>query len=538
VSLTPTYPGIYIQELPSGTRTITPVATSITAFIGNALRGPIDTDSNSPVLINSFGDFQQIFGGLWKESNMSYAVNQFYENGGSTAVIVRVTNGGAKATFTLTGCSWKLEAANPGAWGAELYVPSLNSVMTIDTNIDPSMLAVDPTLFNLSIVDVRPDGTTYTEKYQNLSADATQPRYAARVLAMDSEVVDVVGGSIPQPPAQPPAGTWVYDPGTASDGIDLTGNNIVPPGGESTKAGIYALQKTPLFNLLCIPPYNNTGVDTTTGELYTYVYPNALSYFTDYNKRAILIVDPPSDWVSTSVAVSGIGTLSYLRSLPGGKNAAIYFPRIQLADPLEEGRAREFVPCGAIAGVIAQTDSQRGVWKAPAGIEAGLSGVLDLTDGGGPVRLTDMENGELNPLGVNCLRLLPVIGPIVWGARTLRGADMLADQWKYLPVRRTAQFIEETLYENLTWVVFEPNDEPLWKSIRLNVGAFMQSLFIQGAFQGSTPTQAYLVKCDSETNPQYLIDRGIVTILVGFAPLKPAEFVILQIQQMTQQAGS
>ena len=170
--------------------------------------------------------------------------------------------------------------------------------------------------------------------------------------------------------------------------------------------------------------------------------------------------------------------------------------------------------------------------------QAGLSGVLDLTDGDVPVRLTDQENGELNPLGVNCLRLMPVIGPTVWGARTLRGADMLADQWKYLSIRRTAQFIEETLYENLTWVVFEPNDEPLWKSIRLNVGAFMQSLFIKGAFQGSTPTQAYLVKCDSETNPQYLIDQGIVTILVGFAPLYPAEFVILQIQQMTAQAGS
>ena len=487
-------------------------------------------------MINSFGDFQQMFGGLWSESNMSYAVNQFYQNGGAQAVIVRVTNGGTPATFTLTGCSWKLQAANPGAWGAELYVPSANSVMTINTNIDPDMLATDPTLFNLSIVDVRPDGTTYTENYVNLSADATKPTYAPSVLKEESQVVAVVGGAIPQPPVQPPAGTWVYDPGTASDGNALTANNII--GLEDAKTGMYALQRTPLFNLLCIPPYNDLGEDMTTGDLYTEVYPAALSYFTDYNKRAILLIDPPSDWVGVSQAVTGINTLSYLRSLPNGKNAAIYYPRIRVADPLLQGRPREFVPCGAIAGVIAQTDAQLGVWKAPAGIAAGLSGVLDMTDGDVQVRLTDQENGELNPLGVNCLRLMPVIGPTVWGARTLRGADMLDDQWKYLPIRRTAQFIEETLYENLTWVVFEPNDEPLWKSIRVYVGAFMQQLFAQGAFQGSTPSQAYLVKCDSTTNPQNLIDRGIVTILVGFAPLYPAEFVILQIQQLTAQAGS
>jgi uncharacterized protein len=537
MSLTPTYPGIYIQELPSGNRTITPVATSITAFVGRALRGPIDSDSDSPVVINSFGDFQQIFGGLWKESNMSYAVNQFYQNGGAQALIVRVTNGATPATFTLTGCSWKLEAANPGAWGAELNVPSLNSVMVIDTNIDSSMLALDPTLFNLSITDVRPDGTTYTEKYVNLSADATQPRYAVRVLQEESQVVSVVGGAIPQPPVQPPAGTWVYDSGTAGDGSDLTATNVI--GVEAAKTGLYALEKASLFNLLCIPPFNDLGDDMMAGTLYTEVYPAALQYFTEQNKRAILLVDPPSDWVSTALAASGIVTpgMSSLRALPGGKNAAIYFPRIQLADPLEEGRPREFVPSGAIAGIIAETDLTRGVWKAPAGIEASLSGVLDLTNSDVPIRLTDQENGQLNPLGVNCLRLLPVVGPTVWGARTLRGADMLADQWKYLSIRRTAQFIEETLYENLTWVVFEPNDEPLWKSIRLNVGAFMQSLFIKGAFQGSTPSQAYLVKCDSETNPQYLIDQGIVTILVGFAPLYPAEFVILQIQQLTAQAG-
>jgi phage tail sheath protein FI len=151
------------------------------------------------------------------------------------------------------------------------------------------------------------------------------------------------------------------------------------------------------------------------------------------------------------------------------------------------------------------------------------------------VPLTDNENGELNPLGINCLRALPAAGRVVWGSRTREGDDRLASEWKYIPVRRTALFIEESLYRGIQWVVFEPNDEPLWAQIRLNVGAFMNSLFRQGAFQGSTPREAYFVKCDKETTTQDDINRGIVNIVVGFAPLKPAEFVVLKIQQIAGQ---
>jgi len=199
-------------------------------------------------------------------------------------------------------------------------------------------------------------------------------------------------------------------------------------------------------------------------------------------------------------------------------------------DPLRDRQLDTFVPCGLIAGVMARTDTQRGVWKAPAGQDAALNGIQGLQ-----VNLTDNENGLLNPLGINCLRSFPVIGRVVWGARTLRGADQLADEYKYVPVRRTALFIEESLYRGTQWVVFEPNDEPLWAQIRLNVGAFMQNLFRQGAFQGKTPRDAYLVKCDKETTTQNDINLGIVNILVGFAPLKPAEFVIIKIQQLAGQ---
>jgi phage tail sheath protein FI len=183
-----------------------------------------------------------------------------------------------------------------------------------------------------------------------------------------------------------------------------------------------------------------------------------------------------------------------------------------------------------VAGICARTDTARGVWKAPAGLDATLTGVPKLS-----VALTDSENGRLNPLGINCLRAFPVGGRVVWGARTLRGADQLADQYKYIPVRRTALYIEESLFRGLKWVVFEPNDEPLWAQIRLNVGAFMHDLFRQGAFQGSSPADAYFVKCDKETTTQNDINLGIVNVVVGFAPLKPAEFVIIKLQQIAGQ---
>jgi phage tail sheath protein FI len=212
------------------------------------------------------------------------------------------------------------------------------------------------------------------------------------------------------------------------------------------------------------------------------------------------------------------------------KNAALFFPRFRQPNPLNDNRTEEFAPCGAVAGIFARTDTRRGVWKAPAGLEATLVGVPELS-----VLLTDAENGELNPLGINCLRSFPVTGRVVWGSRTLRGADQLADESKYIPVRRLTLFIEESLYRGTQWVVFEPNDEPLWAQIRLNIGAFMNNLFRQGAFQGKTPREAYFVKCDKETTTQNDINLGIVNIVVGFAPLKPAEFVVIKIQQMAGQ---
>ncbi|HYT50006.1 MAG TPA: phage tail sheath C-terminal domain-containing protein, partial [Pyrinomonadaceae bacterium] len=297
---------------------------------------------------------------------------------------------------------------------------------------------------------------------------------------------------------------------------------------EADFTGIYALEKVDLFNLLSIPDATRAQAGNPFA-LDPNVSPNDIfsAAETYCNKRrAFLLIDPPpdvndvdsaADWKSSTLTVHD-------------KNGAAFFPRLRLGDPLNDFTLRTFAPSGVVAGAYARTDGARGVWKAPAGVEATLTGVQGLV-----YKLTDDENGALNPLGLNCFRNFPIYGNILWGARTLVGADAEGSEWKYVPVRRMALYLEESLYRGTKWVVFEPNDEPLWAQIRLNINAFMQSLFRQGAFQGKTPREAYLVKCDKETTTQDDINRGIVNILVGFAPLKPAEFVVIKIQQLAGQ---
>ncbi len=291
---------------------------------------------------------------------------------------------------------------------------------------------------------------------------------------------------------------------------------------EAGRKGIWMLEHADLFNLLCIPPLApDVNVQPIT-------WATAATYC--QKRRAMVVVDPDTGWSTVATAESGVNSLRSTVGNDSARNAVVYFPRLRIPDPLNENRLGDFAPCGAIAGIMARTDAQRGVWKAPAGLDASFVGVPEFT-----YKLTDGENGRLNPLGLNCFRSFPINGNVVWGARTLVGADQLASEWKYLPVRRTALFIEETLFRGTQWVVFEPNDEPLWAQIRLNIGAFMQNLFRQGAFQGRSPREAYFVKCDRETTTQNDINLGIVNILVGFAPLKPAEFVVITIQQMAGQ---
>ena len=618
------YPGVYIEEVSSGVRTITGVATAIAAFVGFTRKGMPD----KAVTLTSFGDFERAYGGLDRDSPVSYAVRQFFANGGTQAIIVRVATGFASAAWVLQSSTpaavINVTVASPGAWGNDLRI-----------TVDRAGARNPDAEFNLVVSQLQADGVTLVpvETHRNLNMNSASSQYVESVVnnasslvqvarqgglmfnqpgfavstavvfpltATDLVISGVANGSTPfrltlagAPPnnianlvsavntAIGAAGlnavllasdsdadggggnghlklsslvngesssvvvgggafgglSGSIHLGAANGGREFTGNaqhrpanvsNMVPPtkgidgsrggpaeivGSPSLKTGMYALLDVDLFNILSIPETFDL-TDLQAGA----VIPAAVDLCE--KRRAFYIVDAPSGKNLGNIATWANGATQ-------SRNAAVYFPAVRLADPLDELRPRAMAPSGTLAGVYARTDSNRGVWKAPAGTDATLNGVLDLA-----LPINDNENGLINPKGVNALRSFPAYGRVAWGARTLKGSDAQADEYKYLPVRRLALFLEESLYRGTQWVVFEPNDEPLWAQIRLNIGSFMQGLFRQGAFQGRTPKEAYFVKCDRETTTQNDINHGIVNILVGFAPLKPAEFVVLKLQQI------
>ena len=662
--VSPTYPGVYIEELQSGVRPVIGVATSITAFVGYAPLGP----ENRAVRLANFGDYERRFGGIDRESEMSFAVQQFFRNGGSDALVVRVPKSDAvAATINLMDgigppapkVALVLKASSTGAWGNGIVV---------DVDLD-GVPAADTTSFNLTVRDF---GSGKVERFTNLSISPDSPQFAVTKLNdVDSGSSLVVASVSNNAGGRPlPAGTQGADltlplaadatkdykltispdkpggadspgavevtvldngervpssigglcalverkintalaranhaaglavrvlpsgsgkgvrivgdvdaqvapgatdaaftvagvaaAGSTADGAALLGlgaavanvgrysaagtkrlaqgnvtdgaNGTTLPdanalvGSEGTFTGIYALLKTDLFNILCIPDATRTKAGSATvlddGLDLDVIW--SAAYDLCVRRRAMLMIDPEPDVADTEHAVDWINSLGVK-----GPNAVAHFPRLRIPDPTDDFRPRTVAPSGTLAGLYARTDGDRGVWKAPAGIDARIRGVSSLT-----YTLTDAENGLLNPLGLNSLRVFPVTGTVNWGARTTDGADLLASQWKYVPVRRLALFIEESVFRGTQWAVFEPNDEPLWSQLRLNLTSFMHDLFRKGAFAGASPGDAYLVKCDSETTTADDVDRGIVNVLVGFAPLKPAEFVVIRIQQLAGQ---
>jgi Bacteriophage tail sheath protein len=609
---TPTYPGVYIEELPSSVRTIGTVTTSVTAFVGHTRRGPV----NRPVTLTSYADYERRFGGLAAHSPVSYAVQQFFHNGGSTAVVVRVAAAGTGTCSTVTLTSTqsqnetpvlKVTAKEPGAWGDGLRVtvdydtPDLDE--TFNLTVFDGVGGVSESFSGLSMhadharfIETAVNPASSVIEVKALAADRPDPvgtvskPFAAELPDLTREIQVKIGHvqrcftpyepdidgdaptttielalllerklrALPDAPAgRAFAGTQVIafghrlqviagstDPehtvrfhGEAANNLGLEASVNAPVytltggqdgsapgpldliGSEAHNSGIQSLRQVEDVNILCLPELS--AYDSVDDMLTVISSAEALCR----DKRMFLIVDAPQSWTSVGAARAGVSAFEPVRS----SHAGLYFPHLELTDPLT-GRLRSFPPSGAVAGAMARTDTERGVWKAPAGTETRLAGVRALT-----VAMTDRDNGLLNPLGVNCVRTFPVIGPVLWGARTLDGSDARRSDWKYVPVRRLALMIEESLYRGTKWAVFEPNDEQLWSQIRLKAGSFLHTLFRQGAFQGSSAREAYFVKCDKDTTTQADINRGVVNIVVGFAPVKPAEFVIVKIEQLAGQ---
>lgn len=502
------HPGIYIEELESPVHPIAGVSTSNTAFLGFFPRGPL----KKPTKVTSFAQFEQQFGGYEERTEAAYQVDTYFANGGSVAWIVRAAaSTGPKplttATETFAGGGsdrLKVSASSEGKWGNNLHI-------TIDHN------GVEAGHFKLKVEEIVNGAAVAVEDHNNLTLDdSATSNYAPHVVNRRSRLVQVEK-----------VGSANTRPDVVSQKPLKEGKDGKLPDEAAWKSALDALPgiAPEVFNILCLAGAGEAEKeDALTATQYGKVVTAAGKACKD--NRAFLIVDPPD-------GVESLEDVTKADAYPvptDAANAAIYFPRLEVPDPLQGGAPRVIGASGTVAGVFARTDAARGVWKAPAGTHAAIGGGSPL------VELDDEGTGTLNVTGVNVIRSFPIFRSVVWGARTMDGADAKASEWKYIPVRRTALYIEESLNQGLKWVVFEPNDEPLWSSIRLNVGAFMSGLYRQGAFAGTKPNDAYFVKCDSDTTTQADVDRGICNIIVGFSPLKPAEFVVLKIQQMAGQA--
>jgi uncharacterized protein len=576
-----TYPGIYLTEKADIPRTVTAATTSLVAIMGIFPRGPAD----QAVLVSSQADFEAQFGNGAVTGLAASAVQQYFLNGGNGAWIVRLTaNGSASAKADLAGIS--LVANSPGAWANDFKV-ALTPPALPDPGTFLQLIVTRASASGGADVPVEQISNLPGDKPAQLAAVINSAsRYVTATLSTPVPA-SIAATSAPQSLAGGDDGTWdptafrdaVYaqlnnpEPAAAPDTEDgqggsaaasgQSGGSASPSGGSSTRgrggssargSSAPAGQPAPVpamplldliapqvFNLLCIPDLVWLGPDQADAVQVAH------KYAADH--QAFLIVDPPPPsiavdgtlrppWSSSVTIVPIDNAATQLKSLAGSwggsgatllnatnDSGAVYYPWLIIPDPAQAGAQVCVPPSGTVAGIYAATDATRGVWKAPAGVDAALVGVNGLAD----TSINDTVNGTLNILGINVIRTFPIYGTVVWGSRTLAGSDLADSAWKYVPVRRLTDFIEQSLLQSLRWAIFEPNGPSLWGTISLEVGAFMSGLYSQGAFSGATAAQAYQVLCDATTTSAADMLSGIVRVQVGFQPVEPAEFVVLNI---------
>jgi phage tail sheath protein FI len=531
------YPGIYIQELASSSHAIVPAPTSIAAFVGYS--HPYKTKAFGVAQqLFSFSDYETYSGGLFSsgltDASLPRAVYQFFLNGGSNAYVVGLQPGLFTQTLTAETLVHRL--------GAGGIAPTSSTVATTGGGLKFTALQpIDVIPMAIAITNIRNGGATFdiivtygtqVETYRGV----TIPVPATGHAPTDPDVmINNVSSLVTVAPSATGFGSALTTPVAPITWTDVSASAAPNTTGFAAAdflpafASNGSLDNVEIFNLLLIPGVTDNSVVSA-----------ALSFAE--RKKAFAIIDPPPQAPATGVSgtapepiqnwmFGGVGGAT----LPTSQNGALYFPYLLSTDPVT-GDIVPMAPSGFVAGVYAATDASRGVWKAPAGLATTL---LNTT---GPVAsgiMNDPQQGVLNLDSINCLRNFSGIGTVVWGARTLVAANQAYQQSMYVPVRRMTLFIEQTLLANLRWVVFEPNDQPLWTAIKASIEAFLLSLFRQGGLQGSTPSDAFQVKCDSTTTSPTDQQNGVVNIVVAFAPLKPAEFVVIKIAQLAgQTAGS
>jgi uncharacterized protein len=544
VSVTVSYPGVYIEELPSASHSVTPAPTSVTVFVGFTnpfwkLPDGSDPPFDRAYEIFSFADYESAFGGFFSSSYLpdyvGHAVFQFFENGGSHAFVVALRSAdyfdfSVAPPVAGTAAAAATAQLSDGTNGFELT--ALQPVGVASQT--PPGMKMTATVSNLTMTggtahDTADITITYgsaVETYRRVPIGDVVARLggASRLVSVAALTATALT-SYDALTSKSVAFAYATDPTQGTVAIDL-----------SKFADVFALNapldKVTIFNLMLLPGITDPAV-----------LAEALAYCE--TKRAFYIMDPPANAVADEAATHLTGAptgasaiaaiLSGTEPPPLSPNGALYFPYLRTTDPVTLAPSTS-PPSGFVAGIFAREDVNRGVWKSPAGLETTILGTTGVVPTG---VMTDPQNGVLYnaPNFVNVIRSFPGMGTVVFGARTLVSANPAFEQWRYVAVRRMALFIEQSLYSSLKWAIFEPNDTPLWNALSAEVTAFMLGLYRQGAFQGPAD-KAFKVQCDGTTTSQNDIDQGIVNIVVSFAPLKPAEFVVVKIAQLAGQSST
>ncbi|MFZ0388951.1 MAG: phage tail sheath C-terminal domain-containing protein [Calditrichia bacterium] len=508
-------PGVYVEEIELGSRPIEGVSTSTAGFLGTTLRGP-----EEPRLITGFEQFRRIYGNFMAGSFLAYGVEGFFRNGGRRCFVGRITADDAAATSADVG-TVNIQAIGPGLWGDRIAVKieagsldtsggpprDLIKLTVMYWDAAPPTPLVDPTdPANLTDPDRREPNLL--EVYDNLSADETSVDYYERRINPNSNLIRIQRLNPNNPGDQSLqllsdfGGATAGSDGSAIDLADYQGRTLAPlPDGTIIRTGFQGFEEVDEISMLVVPDHHS--IANLTQEMITHC--------TQMGDRfAILHSDPGTDTLNT---------IPNLRPPQDTRFAAFYFPWIKILDP-RTSQDLLAPPSGHIAGIYAKTDVERGVHKAPANVV--VLGVNSLQ-----FNITKAEQDILNPRGVNCIRTFPARGIRVWGARTASTNSL----WKYINVRRLFLFLEESIEEGTQWVVFEPNNESLWARVRRTVTEFLTRVWRDGALMGLTPEEAFFVKVDRTTMTQDDIDNGRLIVLIGVAPVKPAEFVIFRIAQ-------
>jgi uncharacterized protein len=564
-------PGIYTQEVPSGTQTIVGVSTSVTAFVGRFASGPLGV----PFAVSDYPTAVAMFGGIVPDSPVTYALRDFFLNGGTQALIVRLYGAGASASSTASGSSSSVSggsstsssskssraSSSSSAVSSSSAAGSSTSGGSSTSSASSSSSGAGPTAATGTAVATA-GGVSFAASSpgkwgNNLAVTIVQsnPQAAARYAPLglapadcfDVQVVYTPNPALPKqvvtetiPGVSSVPGTRQIDLMLAQNSkyvralalpaaITAAASTALAGGGDSpyltpadytdTVAGFASvLKKARIVNILVMPP------DTFVSDLDPTVI-EAAATFCQQN-LAFFIAEPPSNWTSlgNQGAASSIQVTDLSENMPDSSDfAATYFP-----PPVMPGQPAPYPVSGIAAGIYSYTDATRGVWKAPAGLSALIGGASGLSIG-----LSGTDRQALNSQGINALRDVQDVGTVMWGARTLNGADVIGSDYKYVPIRRLTSYIEASLTNGIQWAMFEPNDETLWSRLRLSIGSFMNGLFRQGAFSGTSAKDAYFVNCDATTTTPTDQAAGVVNVVVGFAPVMPAEFIILYIQQST-----